>query len=646
MKRLIWNAALVLLLCAGTAHGNPTARVDDFVLLDQAGKAHQLYYLKDAPAIVLLVQGNGCPIVRNALPALKAVRDVYATKGVEFLMINSNLQDDRASIAKEAAEFDIDLPILDDETQLIGESLGLVRTAEAIVIDPSSWQIVYRGPINDQQTYERMKPAPTENYLVDSLDAAIANEPINPAQRDALGCLINFPQRASDHADISYATTIAPLLERACVECHRTGGIGPWAMTDYTMVRGFAPMMREVLRTQRMPPWHADPHVGTFQGDRSLSTSEKQTLVHWIEAGAPRGEGADPLAEASRTWSEWPLGKPDLVVTLPAFEVPASGVVDYQYPWVVNPLDRDVWVRATTIAPGDRAVVHHALAGSVTAPPAEDDLDAVFDNYLIGYAPGAESIEYPDGTGIFVPKGGAFTFQMHYTPVGRAATDVTRMAMYFSDEPPPRVMRHHVLLDPSIQIAPNDAAYTDSAYLQLDHDAVLYSMFPHAHYRGRSAKFTVVYPDGREDLLLSVPRYDFNWQREYRFTTPVSLPAGARLIYTGVFDNSKRNPGNPDPSRTVPWGLQSWDEMLYGAIMFRWADERSDAQFHDGRRLGLRQMYGFMDRDMNGLLELAEMPPRMRKNFEPNIDQIDVNRDGGIDIEEYIGAMRQRVSAR
>jgi hypothetical protein len=369
--------------------------------------------------------------------------------------------------------------------------------------------------------------------------------------------------------------------------------------------------------------------------------------VHWVEAGAPRGGGADPLVQQTRSWTEWPLGKPDLVVTLPAIDVPATGVVDYQYPWVANPLDHDVWVRAATITPGDRAVVHHALAGSVAAPPKEDDLDAVFDNYLIGYAPGAESIEYPDETGVFLPKGGAFTFQLHYTPVGRAVRDVSRMALYFSDKPPTHVMRHHVVLDPTIQIAPNDPAYADSAYLEFDHDAVLYSLFPHAHYRGRSAQFTLIYPDGRHELLLSVPRYDFNWQREYRLTRPLSVPAGARLVYTGVYDNSARNPGNPDPNRTVPWGLQSWDEMLYGAIMFRWAGERSNAQFHDPRRLGLRQMYGFMDRDMNGRLELDEMPARMRKNFEPDFASVDRNADGGLDVDEYITAMQQRrVSAR
>ena len=646
MRSLLRLAFLITLAIPFRAHAAESPRVDNFMLLDQNGASHELYYLKDAPAIVLMAQGNGCPIVRAAWPTLKQIRDTFAPKGVEFLMINSNVQDDRASIAKEATEFAIDVPILDDETQLIGESLALVRTGEVLVVDPKTWKVAYRGPIDDRLTYERTKPQASELYLADTLTAMVAGQPVPVASREAVGCLINFPARKADHAQISYSQTIAPMLERRCVVCHHTGGIAPWAMNDYAMVAGFAPMMREVLRTRRMPPWHADPHVGMFEGDRSLSVEEKQTLVHWIEAGAPRGDGPDPLATVTREFPEWPLGEPDLVITLPAFDVPDSGVVDYRYPWVANPLDRDVWVRAATIAPGERAVVHHALAGSVPEPPGEDDLDAVFDNYLIGYAPGAESIVYPSDTGVFVPKGGAFTFQMHYTPVGRAAHDVTRMALYFADKPPPHIMRHYVVVDPTIRITPNDPAYADSAYLDFDRDAVLYSLFPHAHYRGRSAKFELVYPDGKRDLLLSLPKYDFNWQREYRFKKPLDVPTGARLVYTSVYDNSARNPGNPDPNRIVPWGLQSWDEMLYGAIMFRWTEERSEAPFDDRERLELRQMYGFMDRNMNARLELDEMPPRMRERFEPRFASADKNGDSGLDIDEFAAASQQRVSRR
>ena len=169
-------------------------------------------------------------------------------------------------------------------------------------------------------------------------------------------------------------------------------------MTEYTMIRGFAPMIREVVRTKRMPPWHADPHIGQWQGDRSLSIEEIQTLVHWIEAGAPRGDGPDPLESVKRASSKWPMGEPDLVLDIPGFEVPATGVVNYQFPYLKNPLDHGIWIKATTILPGDRSVVHHVLAGSTESNELPGREDNLFENYIIGYAPGAESYVMPEGT--------------------------------------------------------------------------------------------------------------------------------------------------------------------------------------------------------------------------------------------------------
>ncbi|MEZ5557622.1 MAG: redoxin family protein [Pseudomonadales bacterium] len=255
--------------------------VENFRLLDQNGESHQLYYYSDAKALVFMVQGNGCPIVRNALPRFKELRDQYSAQGVQFMMINSNLQDNRASIAAEASEFDFGMPVLLDETQVIGESLGLIRTGEVFVVDPKGWKVVYQGAVDDRLTYEKQKAAASEHYLKDAIDEVLAGQPVKVASTDALGCLINFPERGKDaqHAQISYADTIAPMLIDNCVSCHRPGGIGPWAMTDYNMVRGFSLMMREVLRTQRMPPWHADPAYGHFSNDRSLTAQEYTTLV-------------------------------------------------------------------------------------------------------------------------------------------------------------------------------------------------------------------------------------------------------------------------------------------------------------------------------------------------------------------------------
>ncbi|MDH3643097.1 MAG: hypothetical protein OES38_13430, partial [Gammaproteobacteria bacterium] len=485
------------------------------------------------------------------------------------------------------------------------------------------------------------------NYLADALDAMLSDEPkggeVEVTQRDTIGCLINFPDRGASHANISYTNTIAPMLKEKCAVCHRPGGIGPWAMTGYPMIQGFAPMIREVVRTRRMPPWHADPHIGEWLDDRRLTLAQTQTLIHWIDAGAPRGAGPDPLAGVTAMSSAWPLGEPDLVIDIPAFAVPASGVVDYQFPAVANPLDHGVWIKAATILPGDRTVVHHVLAGASEAAP-DQERESVFDNYIMGYAPGAESALMPDGTGVFVPPGGYYLFQLHYTPTGKAAVDQSRLGLYFADQTPDNFLRHQVVLDPTINIPPNAAEHEEAAYFEFHKEARLFTLFPHAHYRGRSSSFEVRYPDGRMDQLLSVPNYDFNWQRGYNFVEPLLLPAGSRLIHRTVYDNSANNPGNPDPSRTVPWGLQSWDEMLYGAFSYSWVDESSSAPSHDKRRSGLTQWVGFLDKDMDGKLVWSELPKHMKKRLVQGFKLVDSNGDGGLDIEEFIAMQRQNTA--
>ena len=290
----LFSTPLVVLGLMFSINSN-AERIDNFVLLDHNGDAQNLYYHQDASAIVIMIQGNGCPIVRNAIGDYKKVRDEFESQGAKFIMLNSNLQDTRSAIAAEAKKYSIDIPILHDETQLIGEALDLVRTAEVLVINPKTWNIEYRGPINDRQVYERQKQEASAHYASDAIRDVIAGNTVAVASRDAIGCLINFAEKNGAHDQISYTDTIAPLLQEKCVVCHTEGGIGPWAMSSYELVRGFAPMMREVIRTKRMPPWHADPHVGVWKNDKSLSVEQTQTLVHWIEAGAPRGEGEDPL---------------------------------------------------------------------------------------------------------------------------------------------------------------------------------------------------------------------------------------------------------------------------------------------------------------------------------------------------------------
>ena len=402
-------------------------RVENFRLMDHAGGSHELHYFADAPAMVLMTHNTSCATLPDSLQELTSIHEQFAPQGAEIMLINSDLRDDRGSVRAAAAREGIALPILLDTTQIIGESLMAATAGEALVIDPRTWTLAYRGDVKGaRQAVAQL----VQGDRVTAVSNASANS----------DCSVDFPElaRRAEHKTISYAETIAPMLNENCVSCHREGGIGPWAMTDYNMVRGFSLRIREVVRTQRMPPWHADPHVGEFSNDRSLTDEQIRTLVHWIEAGAPRGEGADLLAETAQQWPLWVMGEPDVIIEIPPEDVPASGVVDYKYKMVTNPLDQDVWVKAAEIIPGDRSVLHHVITtfGELeTEGRRAGRLKRGTGGGLGGYVPGAVGKPFPEDTGILLPAGATIEFQMHYTPAGLATRDTSRMGLYLHKTP-------------------------------------------------------------------------------------------------------------------------------------------------------------------------------------------------------------------
>jgi thiol-disulfide isomerase/thioredoxin len=643
-------AALIGVTASGDGLSSPSARaqagagptsgrVDNFQLVDQDLFAHELYRLADAPAVVIITQENGCPVCRNMAPSLRELEKAYRPKGVEFLMLNSNLQDSRQAILEEAKEYGFDLPILMDTNQLVGEQLGVTRTAEVFVIDPKTWKIVYHGPLDDRITYERQKEKPSETWAADALDALLAGQTPKVASHPGIGCIVEFPERdkAQTWSQISYSRQIAPILEHKCVACHQEGGIGPFAMQNYAMVRGHAKMIREVLRVNRMPPWRADPHVGTFDRDMSLTPAQIRTIVHWVEAGAPRGEGPDPLGAVEHRAPEWPLGKPDLVLDIPAFTIPASGIVDYQRPVVLNPEKEGKWLRASTIKVEQRQGVHHFLTGYLDEIPKDGEaLESRWGVSVGGYAVGAESMIAPRDAGAYIPPGGAIGFQAHYTPFGKEATDHSKIALYFYDKKPKLVMRNVAIADVTISIPPNEPMHREVAYLKFPKDAWLYSAFPHAHYRGAASYLSLRSPDGTEKLLLALPKYDFNWQRSYDFAQPIKVPAGSMLVARYIYDNTKRNPANPDPNRTVPWGDQSFDEMLYTSIRYRWADETSDNMKPEYDKLLLAdRLFGMLDDNLDGKLSKDELRGKSGERMKAAFAFIDTNHDGFIDEAEF-----------
>lgn len=641
------QAVSALTNAANVAAAEPTGSatlvtVDNFMLPDETLMGHELYRLADAKAIVIITQANGCPISRSLAPAVRELKARYEGKGVEFLMLNSALQDSRDAVAKEAAEYNFDIPVLLDSNQLVGEQLGVTRTGEFFVIDPKTWKVVYRGPLDDRRDYGVQKAVATHNWTADAIDATLAGRAALAAGRPSPGCLIDFPERAkkAQHTQISYVKDVAPILEEKCVACHQPGSIGPFSMTSYEMVKGFSPMIREVIRTDRMPPWNVSPHVGQFKDDRSLTKAEIKTLVHWIEAGAPRGEGPDPLAKPRPALADWPLGKPDLVLDIPSYKIPASGVVDYQRPWVANPLTEGKWIKASTYKIGSRQGVHHYLSGYVKPEdlpkPGEQANEMRWGAGVGGYAVGADSTFWPTNVGTYLPPGGGVAFQAHYTPFGKEELEKSQIGIYFykDNELPELMMRSTVVIDNTIVIPPGAARHQETAYVEFPKEALLYSAFPHAHYRGYASDLWIQYPDGKKKMLLAMPRYDFNWQREYTFAEPVKVPAGSRIVANYWYDNSKRNPANPDPTKEVVWGDQSFEEMFFTSLRFRWTDETAKNQVNYDEVMMQTRMLGMLDDNLDGKLQKAELKGQFGKQLASFFGQIDRNASGALERDE------------
>lgn len=377
-----------------------------------------------------------------------------------------------------------------------------------------------------------------------------------------------FVSRSSG-PDVTYHDQVSRIIQAKCQTCHRQGGVGPFPFETYEEVYARRGMIQYVVENGIMPPWFADSGVGHWSNDRSLEPEQRATLLEWIASGAPAGDPSD--APEPKTYaSGWNLGEPDYVVRLPEpYAVPAEGIVDYQYIDVETNLPEDRWVRAMEILPTRRDVVHHVLVMD-PAPPAEGDEDARprfrngIDGYYAVYVPGFQGNTYPEGSAKLLRAGATMRFQVHYTTNGVATEDQTELGFYFADGPPDLVVETGSAYDTRFEIPPGNPNFAAEATYRFEQPGRLLSLFPHLHLRGKAFRYDLVYPDGREEPLLNVPRYDFNWQLTYILDQPIDVPAGTELRIKGVWDNSEANPFNPDPGATVHFGEQTFDEMLIG----------------------------------------------------------------------------------
>lgn len=616
-------SVLLLWISAGVGYSQQESehRFPRFEMQDLQGNLHSSAHWNEASAVVLAWTGIDCPMAQVYAPKLERIAGEYADENVIFLMIDSNFQDSEAELLRFSRERGLSIPVIMDSHGEIAQSLNVQRTTE-ILVYAAPGVLVYRGALDDQYAFRSgtgtagsvQKIRPTRHYLREALDAVLKKQIPLTTRTKPWGCAITYSDHdlealvSAETEAVTYYEDIEPILRTNCQECHRPQGGAPFALLDYEEVEGWAAMVEEVVTEKRMPPWNADPAIGQFMNARGLTPKEIQLIKAWVRQGAPSGDPQNALPPA-----DWPTGwdfEPDLVIPLPERTVPAEGLLRYDYVRIPTGFTEDRWVVAAQVISTAPEVVHHLLtlleededvAVATERPwkPKFDEMDLVrqiprrdrgkfmrklqpytydlmqgggggIGGFFIPALPGNKPMYLPPGQAKLLPAGATLIFQVHYTPNGKEQVSQSSLALQFMEGPPEYAVDTGTVTSVAIEIPPHEGRHEMRAQYRFPRGAHVLALAPHMHLRGKSATMTAVYPDGVEEVLLSVPTYDFNWQDFYRFVKPKYFPTGTLLQLDAVFDNSWDNPLNPDPEQTVYFGLQTDDEMFIGYFEAVW----------------------------------------------------------------------------
>lgn len=565
-RSLILSAVLAGLWLLPQAHAESRAPAStSFTLSSHRGQEWSLEDAASAKAIVVAFLGTECPLAKLYGPRLSELQAEYKDRGVTFVGINANAQDSPTEITAWVARHKITFPVLKDPGNRVADQYGAERTPEVFLLD-SQRRVCYRGRIDDQYSVGRSRDRVRRRDLAVAIDQLLAGEDVAVSRTEAIGCHIGRVNSVKPKGDITWSRHIAPIFNQKCVECHRENQIAPFALTRYEEIIGWEETILEVIEDNRMPPWFANPDHGTFRNDARLSKQEKELIAKWVENGMPEGDRSE-LPDSPEFAEGWRMQDPDQIiyVRLDPFEIPANGVVDYQYFEVDPKWTEDKYIIASEARPDNLAVVHHIIAYAV--PPGKDGRKAKNRKAIVGYAPGATPNILDEGTAMHVPAGSKIIFEMHYTPNGSQQTDLSYIGVKFTEKKNVRKLLRGVLaINTKFQIPPGAENEIVEADYHSKRDEMLLEMTPHMHLRGKSFRYDAFYPDGTHEILLDVPNYDFNWQLSYILDKPKLLPKGTRIHCTATFDNSENNLVNPDPTKTVRWGDQSSEEMMIGFL--------------------------------------------------------------------------------
>jgi mono/diheme cytochrome c family protein len=586
-------------------------------LRDLRGNRRSLHDFKDHSAVVLVFLGADCPVSNLYVPTLLELEKKVRGKGVQFLAVYPNENEDLEQIAGVTHDRDLPFPILKDFGQKLASSLGIKRVPTAVVLD-GEFALRYRGRIDDRYGVSARRDKATRNDLAEAIDEVVAKKKVSVAETEADGCLVDRSTKKPTKTDVTYTKHVATILQEKCQACHRPEQSAPFSLLTYDDAKKHAATIREVTSERRMPPWQADPRFGHFTNDRRLSKEQIDTLAAWVEGGMVRGDDKD-LPKPVEWVKGWAHGKPDQVFTMPEeFEVPADGVLPYKN-WIIETkFDEDKWVTVAEARPGNASVVHHVVAYIQTG----NDPNPLRANgslsILVGWAPGDLGLICPPDTALRIPKGAKLRLEMHYTPNGKATKDRSSIGITFAKKPPKYEMFIGEFANMAFEVPPKDPHYKAEASFRLRADARILSFAPHMHWRGKDYSYEVIYPDGKRETLLSVPRWDFNWQNVYRFQEPIKVPKGAKLHSVAHWDNSPNNPLNPDPTKSARFGLQTWEEMMVGFVCYVWERPETAEELAKNPPSAVDQFFDRLDVNGDDFITSDEIPARLKSIMESN----------------------------
>ncbi|QDU77617.1 thiol-disulfide oxidoreductase [Bremerella volcania] len=568
------------LLAEEETSASETSALFNVTRQDHQGNVHQIAASSRKAVRVFVFMTGECPVSRTYFPVLNELYREWGKneKDIQLLGIWADVTQTPQDVAGMAKEFSIEFPILLDRDASLGKALAPTTVPEVFVLDHHG-EIGYRGRIDDRfLKLGSRKPEATENTLQQAVEKVAAGLPVLVPRTKPVGCYYELPPTPSlEEATLTFNRDIAPILNANCVVCHREGEVGPFTLTSYMDAAKRARQIARVVDTKLMPPWKAAQVHGEFEGQRTLTDREIETLKAWAKSDRAEGDPAD-LPPTPTFASDWILGEPDLVLEMQEdFEVPAGGADIFRNFVIPYEIPEDKLVAAVQFKPGDASVVHHSIlyldnsgkarAKDAAAPgPGYSTFGGpgfVPSGSIGGWSPGKRPHPLPNGLGRKMQKGADLVMQIHYHPSGKATKDRSKVGIYFVDNPKNEAFAIWTSSF-DLDIPPGEEHYKATASYKLPAEVTLLSCIPHMHLLGQQMKATAYLPDGTSKVLIDVPQWDFNWQDEYMLAEPMQLPAGTRIKVTASYDNSENNPTNPSsPPQRVTFGEETTDEMLY-----------------------------------------------------------------------------------